>query len=262
MSIKAEVYREIKNEYQRARNAGNEKRRERLDEVYNKCPEIGELDSELSMLGIRFSKMVLENPENKEEIISGLKLRTEDIKKKRALLLGGLKLPPDYTELRYKCPKCKDTGYTGNIMCQCMRIKLAEKLYENSNLSSFGENSFDTFNLAYYSDEPYCGEKLAPRENMKRVLKACLDFSSGFKYGFKNLLLYGNTGLGKTFLCGCIAKELLKEGCSVIYITAPELFKNMEKERFNRDMDDEAGYYIENIEDADLLIIDDRACTL
>ncbi|MEA4816299.1 MAG: ATP-binding protein [Lachnospiraceae bacterium] len=257
MSIKSEVYREIKNSYQKTRDAEKEKRLLRLKEVYKKCPEIEDLDNELSMTGVSLSKLVLENPGNKAEILNCLKSNTENISERRARLLEGLGLSRDYTELKYVCAKCKDTGYIGDSPCSCMKIKLAEKLYENSNLASFDNNSFDTFNLLYYSTEVYRDEKITPRENIQRVLKSCLDFSNKFGLEFKNLLLYGNTGLGKTFLCNCIAKELLKEGYSVIYVTSPELFKNIEKERFNKEVDEEMGYYLENLKDCDLLIIDD-----
>mgnify|MGYP002235805226 FL=1 len=35
-----------------------------------------------------------------------------------------------------------------------------------------------------------------------------------------NLLFYGATGVGKTFLTHCIAKELLESAHSVIYFTS------------------------------------------
>jgi len=257
MSIKSDIYREIKNGYQKIQNLEREKRSLRLKEVYEKCPEIEKLDNELSMTGVALSKLILENPGNKAEIITSLKLNVENINEKRIKLLEEIGLPRDYTELKYVCSKCKDTGYIGDSQCSCMKIKLAEKLYENSNLASFDRDSFDTFNLLYYSTDAYRDEKITPRENIQRVLKSCLDFSNKFGLEFKNLLLYGNTGLGKTFLCNCIAKELLKDGYSVIYVTSPELFKNIEKERFNRDIDEGMGYYLENLEDCDLLIIDD-----
>lgn len=36
---------------------------------------------------------------------------------------------------------------------------------------------------------------------------------------------YGNTGLGKTFFCNCIAKEILEKGKTVLYATAPQFLK-------------------------------------
>ena len=42
-----------------------------------------------------------------------------------------------------------------------------------------------------------------------------------------------------------------------MYVTAPQLFKAIEKERFNGSQDDEPGNYVEDILDVELLIIDD-----
>ena len=71
----------------------------------------------------------------------------------------------------------------------------------------------------------------------------------------KNLFLYGNTGVGKTFLSNCVAKELLERGYSVIYFTAFQLFDILSKGIFDRDADAIAAH--QNIFECDLLIIDD-----
>jgi DNA replication protein DnaC len=62
----------------------------------------------------------------------------------------------------------------------------------------------------------------------------------------------GNTGLGKTYLSTAIAKALLEQGKSVIYISAPELARRLEAGRFK----DEEGALSQFFE-ADMLIIDD-----
>ena len=45
------------------------------------------------------------------------------------------------------------------------------------------------------------------------------------------MIFTGKTGLGKTFLCSCMANELLDRGISVLYIKASELFNQI---TFNR----------------------------
>ena len=71
----------------------------------------------------------------------------------------------------------------------------------------------------------------------------------------KNLLFYGDTGVGKTFLSNCVAKELLDQGYSVIYFTAFQFFDILSKGVFQKDTDAIAAH--QNIYDCDLLIIDD-----
>ena len=51
----------------------------------------------------------------------------------------------------------------------------------------------------------------------------------------KNILFTGNTGLGKTFLSNCIAKEVLEKGKTVLYQTAPVMFDNILDTRFGKE---------------------------
>lgn len=67
--------------------------------------------------------------------------------------------------------------------------------------------------------------------------------------------MYGDTGVGKTFLSHCIAKELLEQSYSVIYFTASQLFDILAKYTFEKDAD--AGLAHDHVLDCDLLIIDD-----
>ena len=52
---------------------------------------------------------------------------------------------------------------------------------------------------------------------------------------FHNLLLYGDTGVGKTFLSHCIAKELIDASYSVIYFSAVQLFEHFAENTFRRE---------------------------
>ena len=81
-----------------------------------------------------------------------------------------------------------------------------------------------------------------------------------FDSTFANLYFFGDTGIGKTFLSNCIAKELLDSGHSVIYFTAFQLFDILSKGVFEKDADAIATH--QNIFDCDLLIIDDLGTEL
>ena len=71
----------------------------------------------------------------------------------------------------------------------------------------------------------------------------------------ENMLFSGNTGLGKTFLSGCIARTVADRGFSVAYETASRLFTKMERARFERD--EQCRLETEGALAADLLILDD-----
>ena len=94
----------------------------------------------------------------------------------------------------------------------------------------------------------------------QEALLICHEFADTFGKDFKNLFLYGDTGVGKTFLANCIAKQLMDHSYSVIYFTAFELFDIFAKSKFQKD--DEAESMYEHIFDCDLLIIDDLGTEL
>ena len=77
----------------------------------------------------------------------------------------------------------------------------------------------------------------------------------------QNILFQGNVGVGKTFLTNCIAKELIDEAYTVIYLTSFQLVEILENHRFHRKEEDSL-YTMEYILTCDLLIIDDLGTEL
>ena len=63
-------------------------------------------------------------------------------------------------------------------------------------------------------------------------------------------------GYGKTFMSNCIATELLKNGKTVIYQTAPVLLESVIDYKMNRQKDSKNNFY-QSVLECDLLIIDD-----
>ena len=75
-------------------------------------------------------------------------------------------------------------------------------------------------------------------------------------------MFYGDTGLGKTFMCNCIAKSLLDKGHLVIYQTAFKMFEIIEDYKFKNADSHISKENYENLFDCDLLIIDDLGTEL
>lgn len=90
---------------------------------------------------------------------------------------------------------------------------------------------------------------------MKNIKEIALSFIENFESpDEKNLLFTGSTGLGKTFLSNCIAKEILSKGKTVLYQTAPIMLDNILDYKFGNSNLTEV---YNNIINVDLLIIDD-----
>lgn len=178
----------------------------------------------------------------------------------KAYLLSEANIPIDYLELKYDCDKCKDTGYLedGN-KCHCLIQSLINKAYKMSNLETILEKeNFKNFDINVFSNEPFEDEKLTPRENMLDILSIAESFVADFdKTNAFNLLFYGTTGLGKTYLCSCIAKALLDKNKIVIYQTAFTILELLSNRRFRAETSEMSEFEYNLLFECDLLIIDD-----
>ena len=133
-------------------------------------------------------------------------------------------------------------------------------MYNDSKLEQLiKKENFETFNLEYYPDDfTTAGTDSTPRDNIRRVLKTCHNYIDNFAKHNDNMLLYGHSGVGKTFLSHCIAKEILDQGYSVIYLTSYRLFDILETKVFRPDqLDDISSSILSILNTCDLLIIDD-----
>ena len=256
-----DMAKEILREYEEDRTEASRLLDKRKEMVYKKEPRILEIENELTATGIKIAKKILVGVDGTRKS-NNFAMELEESNKKlvdeknRLLKKHGISL--DFFTDIYKCPSCKDTGFIKHEKCPCFRQKIIDKYYAVSNLSGVLKyENFDYFDNRYYSTERVKGEKLTPKENMDMIYSTCLKFVKNFDTSFENLLFYGHTGLGKTFLCNCIAKDILDKGRTVIYLSSPRLFDILGDYRFNRDKMIEPDEYIAMIYTTDLLIIDD-----
>lgn len=257
---RALIYKEILRDYEKDRDASKRILEKRKEEVYSKIPRIKEIDKELSMTGVSITKNILSSSDSSDKklLIDNLKKKNNILLDEKRKLMTDYGFPNDYFEDIYKCRMCSDTGYIKSNKCICFNQRIIEKAYDMSNIkASLKYENFDNFNLNYYSGKVDSKEGTSPLENIKVVWTNCLNFVRDFDIKHKSILFYGNPGLGKTFLCNCIAKDLLDRGKTVLYVTAFQLFKMVENEKFKKDEFESESGFLDLIYDADLLIIDD-----
>lgn len=246
-----------------------ERRRWDLEqELYRRQPRLRELDraiggtmAELAGLAISGKPIQADGPE-----IADIRRRNLELQAQRAELLHTLGYEPDALDPTPACTQCGDSGWAGAEMCTCLKELCAQEQMKalTALLNLTDEQNFDRLRLDVYSDQPWEGKR-SPRENMKRVVTVCEGFARRFPdYPLHNLLLSGGTGLGKTFLSGCIAREVSGRGYSVVYDTAISLFSTFEAKKFSRDLGqerqarDDTRRYL----NCDLLILDDLGSEL
>ncbi|MBR5590700.1 MAG: ATP-binding protein, partial [Anaerotignum sp.] len=256
MATKTQIYKEVLREYDALRTQKAAELRERREAIYMRFPRLEEIERELSLLGVSTAKLVLMQPESREAALAQLQEQQEALRAERMEIMASNNLSPSLLKMEYVCKICQDTGYVENEQCTCMKHKLMDRLYDQSNVRDVIKvENFDTFDLRLFSDEVVAAEGISPRENAKRNLKMAMAFAEYFSGD--NLLLYGGAGRGKTFLCNCIAKDVLERGKTVLYLTAGQLFKQLEEIRFHRDEEEETLDWDAELLGADLLIIDD-----
>lgn len=232
---------------------------ERVREVRQKLPRIKEIDDEIASQSVQSARQLLAG---NRESLSQLKEYISRLGEERQHILKSNGYPSDYLEMTYDCSDCHDTGYTDGNKCHCFKKAEIDLLYTQSNLQDIlQKENFETFSFAYYSDtimEENSGTSSLAR--ITKVVEICRRFVRDFDDVFANLFFYGDTGVGKTFLSHCIAKELLDSTHSVIYFSAQELFEEFAQKRFGRASETEG--YTDAIYDCDLLIIDDLGTEL
>ena len=263
MALKNDQYNQILRDYDNRRLQNKHALDHRLVKAYDQIPKLKELNEQMISLSARSGRMALRGD---EDALTQLKDRLASLKAQQQQLLSEHGLPGDYLQMQYHCQKCKDTGYIGNQKCSCFKQAISDLMYSDSNLKSILlKENFNYFSFEYYSDD-YIDEAagLSPLSNMQKVVACCKSFIRHFNKTHDNLLLLGNTGVGKTFLANCIAKELLDRGNTVIYLTAFRLFDILEKNKFSKEENSsyEASTRFEYILDCDLLMIDDLGTEL
>ena len=249
-----ENYRRIKREFEQKHFAAAEAAEARMREVEEKIPVLVEIHRTLRSTG--FSIFGASLSENGREEMARLKRENQELREVAADLLVQHGYPADYTQIRYECPLCNDTGFTnesnGRTLCACMKRALILAGYESSGIGSMlEEQTFDSFSLSYYTEDDQ-------RRNMERVLERAKQYAETFHgKGSGNLLFFGATGLGKTHLSTAIAKTVIDRGYDVVYDSAQNVFSGFEAERFGRDREGTGSEPTARYFQCDLLILDD-----
>ena len=254
MNLSAAHFDSIMREYDNQRLENMHALNARTQEVYERFPEIRQIDEQISDLAESFAASF-----TKEGMMSFEEYRRKlsDLRMEKEALLKCYRISPETLQMQYRCPDCKDTGYIENEKCHCFRQRIIDEMYQQSNLREIlkAEN-FSTLSYEYYDKENL--------EEMKATVETCKNFAENFDKTFENILLCGTVGIGKTFLSNCIAKEILDKGYSVLYLSAFQLFDLMAKNSFsgNAPKEESVAKQYPHIFDSDLLIIDDLGTEL
>lgn len=251
MGYNSSIYKKIYDEYSQKYLVARERADVRAQEVRRAIPEIAKIDRELSLTGLEVFSASLSGGDTASKIAE-IRAKNEALQAKRAELLVANGYPADYSDVKYDCTKCGDTGFVDNKMCSCMKEALTLAGIESSGFANLiKEQRFDNFSLDYYK------KNATHYDMMGKNLEFLKEYAKNFDAkNSQSILMMGGTGLGKTHLSSAVAYEVIEKGNDVFYTGAIDLFSQFEIQRF-KSYNNEPNELIERYFESDLLIIDD-----
>ena len=255
MGYSEQVLRRARERLEQAKQERERENEAHRREAYARYPRLQEIDRELQMTMAQLMAATLRRGEDPTEAIGQIREKNLALQREREWILEAGDFEEGYLDDAPICAKCGGTGYEGNQMCSCLReLCRQEQKKELTSLLGSGRESFESFRLDVYSD--LYDEKLgvSPRKLMQSNFNICRRYAQNFTPQAGNLLFSGATGLGKTFLSACIARQVADRGYSVVYETAICLFSDFESEKFGGE--EQRGLSRKYLA-CDLLIIDD-----
>ena len=244
--IAHEVYQRVKEEIENSRNKAIADAEYRRQRVHEESGTVAYIDSELSKTGLALFRAAC-----KGEDIAPIKNRNAELIAKRAEALASLGYPADYTEPKFNCPLCSDTGSVDMKVCTCFKKRLVTENIKNSGIGRLIEvQSFDNFDIERYKSTPEVYERMSANVKIAKRYAKKIGKDSG------NLLIMGKTGVGKTHISTAIAKAVIELGYSVLYDSAQNIVSDYEADKFKSGYD-KSEPRAEKYTECDLLIIDD-----
>ncbi len=144
--------------------------------------------------------------------------------------------PANYLEPIYRCPKCRDTGYRGEVIrepCECLAQAYARKLRDRIGLGKDGKETFEKFDASLIPDDMISGTGITQRKLSVFAREQCEKWADSYpKAAARDVLLTGGTGLGKTFLMRAMAARLIERGQNVLILSAYTFLQMARKSYF------------------------------
>ena len=210
-------------------------------EIARQNKKFQKLEKDLRKVQMEISKL-----ETSDEKIKAMHFEYNQLRDECNEALKNVGLTYKDTVPQYNCPICNDVGFVNGKKCSCLIKKIQEELVTRSGIGQFNGHTFDDVDYSILAENPV----------LAKAFKVANDYVSAFpNYKYKNLVIFGDVGTGKTFLTECIASELIKATNYVVFVTSFDLNNTVLKSMnvpFNERED-----ILEPLLECDLLIIDD-----
>lgn len=231
----------------RAQNEREEARRRR--EAIEKCPEIGRLMDARREAVMKSVYSAFAVPAEED-----LPQKVESWNAQIKALLAQNGFAADYLDPVHQCPLCGDSGFAGSgkkTLCACARALYAQLLEAEGGFED--QQTFENFRLDLFPDTAVAMNGVTQRQLTDTIRRRCEEYADALPSpAQRTLLLYGGSGLGKTYLLRCIHARARQRDIPALCVTANQLIRTARKAIFSRSQEDMDALY-----ETDLLLIDD-----
>ncbi len=248
---RSEHIRALLEEYARLRAQNEADLDARIAEAEARDPEIARLRQENVNLAMDTMRSIMALDDQSARVEAAQRMRDRGVANNHEIRrrLRAIGMAEDALERHYRCSVCKDTGYVGDAparFCECFEARLRARCHEDGSMAGVDEQNFGAFDLNRFPEEN------GQRAQMAGARRVCEDYADRFPdTRYRNLLLTGAGGLGKTYLLSCIYARVMDRGLSAVRITAFRLFEAMRRQHMGTDED------FTSLTEAPLLLIDD-----
>ena len=221
----------------------------RRAEVIAACPEIGQLMDKRreAVMKSVYTAFAVAPEADLEQKVAAWNGQIKDLLVQRGFA-------PDYLDPVCQCPHCGDTGYTGTgkkTLCACARALYAQLMESEGGFED--QQTFERFDLSVFPDTPVDAAGTTQRQLMAAIRDLCLAYADALPHPpQRTLLLYGGSGLGKTYLLRSIHARARKRGVPALCVTANQLIRTVRRAMYSREQEERDALY-----ETDLLLIDD-----
>ena len=254
MGYSAEVMQRARARLAEAKADRESENQQHLAQAYRQVPRLREIDQQLRVTMALAAQAVFSQGGDVQSAMDAARQKNLALQREREELVRE-NFEDGYLDDSPICEKCGGSGYIGSNMCECLRELCRQEQKKKLTFLNVGRETFDQFRLDYYPDriDPKLGVNI--QAVMEKTYQTCRKYAFGFSEKSGNLLFYGDTGLGKTFLSACIARTVADRGYSVVYESAGHLFSKLERAKFSGD--ETAREETKKYTACDLLIVDD-----
>ena len=230
-----DLLQELEIEYGQIRAENEREEAERKERIRREFPEIHALTERREALVYGTLRDILNGAADTENLPEKMEQLSAEIRER--LKANGL--PEDYLAPVWRCPLCKDTGYTGDLvreMCSCLKKAFRDKLRQKIGLGGSGNETFEAFDLSLFPEDKLPDRSYSQRDLMKRCREICEEWAEKYPdVECRDLMLCGKSGLGKTFLLHAMADRLLRRDVDVLILSAYRLLEILRKAYFSNE---------------------------